>query len=83
MSNNEPDYKNNLYFPRRLANGLSKQQTAVCELLIEGCSNKEIAYKLGISISTVKLHVNAALRITGTTNRLGLAMWYLKNRVEG
>lgn len=35
---------------------LTKRELQTCELLAEGCPNKDIAEKLGISIKTVKVH---------------------------
>ena len=32
-------------------------------------SNKQIAYEIGVSEATVKLHINALLRSVGATNR--------------
>ena len=31
--------------------------------------NKQIAYEMGVSEATVKLHINALLRAIGATNR--------------
>lgn len=41
---------------------LTPRQSEVLTLLIDGRCNKEIAFKLGISIHTVKAHVSAVLR---------------------
>jgi len=47
----------------------TKRQTEVLSLLDQGLSNKEIARKLDMSPSTVKVHVAAILRICDATNR--------------
>jgi len=47
----------------------TKRQTEVLSLLDQGLSNKEIARKLDMSPSTVKVHVAAILRICEASNR--------------
>ena len=49
--------------------GLTKRQNEVLHLLAQGKSNKQIAYEIGVSEATVKLHINALLRVLGATNR--------------
>jgi DNA-binding NarL/FixJ family response regulator len=46
---------------RRKVGALTPQQHTVFEMISEGLQNKQIAHRLGISISTVKLHVSAVL----------------------
>lgn len=48
---------------------LTARQKDVFELLAEGLSNKEIARKLDMSPSTVKVHVAAILRLCDVSNR--------------
>lgn len=48
---------------------LSKRQKEVLEEMRQGRTNKEIAKTLGISIATVKLHVQAVLSAAGARNR--------------
>lgn len=54
------------YFPASIANKLEQRsekddltprEMEVLQLLAEGCSNKEIVERLGISLPTVKLHI--------------------------
>lgn len=49
---------------------LTARQKEVLNLLIAGKSNKQIAWALGISEGTVKVHVNAAFRTLGVHNRV-------------
>lgn len=49
---------------------LTSRQKEVLDLLATGKSNKQIAWALGISEGTVKVHVNAAFRALGVHNRV-------------
>jgi DNA-binding NarL/FixJ family response regulator len=53
---------------------LSSSQLEVLRLIELGQTNKEIAKALGISVATVKLHVQAILNITGARNRTEAAL---------
>ena len=55
--------------PRRLA----KREWQVAILCATGASNKQIAYELGISESTVGTHISRAMRKLGCKNRVQLA----------
>lgn len=48
---------------------LTARQMQVLKLIAQGLSNKQIAYEMGVSEATVKLHINALLRAIGVTNR--------------
>ncbi len=48
---------------------LTPRQTEVLGYVAQGLSNKQIAYNMGVSEATVKLHINALLRSVGATNR--------------
>lgn len=48
---------------------LTNRQTEVLNLVAQGLSNKQIAYQIGVSEATVKLHINALLRAVGASNR--------------
>ena len=52
-----------------LKKGLTQRQNQVLGLVAQGLSNKQIAYEMGVSEATVKLHINALLRSVGATNR--------------
>ncbi|WP_379040172.1 response regulator [Methylobacterium marchantiae] len=49
---------------------LSPRQKEVLSLMAKGCSNKEIARKLGLAEGTIKVHVNALFRSLGAHNRV-------------
>jgi len=57
-----------------LRSRLSSRQLEVLRLIEMGQTNKEIAKALGISVATVKLHVQAILNITGARNRTEAAL---------
>lgn len=48
---------------------LTNRQQQVLGYIAQGMSNKQIAYEMGVSEATVKLHINALLRSVGATNR--------------
>ncbi len=48
---------------------LTNRQFQVLDLVAQGKSNKQIAYDMGVSEATVKLHINALLRSLHVTNR--------------
>ena len=50
---------------------LSPRQLDVLKLIAEGKSNKQIAFDLGLTEGTVKLHVTAILKILNVYNRTG------------
>jgi Response regulator containing a CheY-like receiver domain and an HTH DNA-binding domain len=50
-------------------NQLSPQQRAILDHVIEGSANKQIAYQMSLSESTVKAHVSAVLRKLGVVSR--------------
>jgi PAS domain S-box-containing protein len=51
---------------------LSLGELRVVELLAQNLANKEISSRLGLSVSTVKFHLNNVYRKTGTHNRAEL-----------
>lgn len=68
---------------RVLGNGrdmLTARQRDVLRLLAEGLSNKAIAYKLGISDSTVKVHIRAIMERTGLVNRTQIVARFFEER---
>jgi DNA-binding NarL/FixJ family response regulator len=54
--------------------GLTNRERQVLELLVDGCSNKEIGGPLGIEERTVKAHVAKLMRKVGVRNRIALSM---------
>lgn len=48
------------------------RELGVLTWLVKGCTNGQIATRLGISIETVRKHVSHSLKKTGTKTRTGL-----------
>ena len=57
---------------------LTKRQRDVLRLLAQGASNKDIAQRLQISESTVKVHVRAIMAVNGASNRTQIVAHLLK-----
>ena len=60
---------------------LTKKQADVLSWVQQGLSNKQIARKLGLSDSTIKLHVGAILKKYGCRNRSQLAIFSSAGKV--
>ncbi|MDY6876855.1 MAG: response regulator transcription factor [Chloroflexota bacterium] len=58
---------------------LSPREMEILELVIQGMSNKEIAYHLGISHQTVKNHMTAVLSKLGVADRTQAAVYALRH----
>jgi DNA-binding NarL/FixJ family response regulator len=56
------------------------RQAEVCELLMEGLSNKAVAYRLGITENTVKNHLRSIMARTGVISRTQLVLALLGSR---
>jgi len=54
--------------------GLTPRQIEVLALLVQGCSNKEIAIQMQLAEATVKMHVTAILKTLGVNNRTQAAI---------
>lgn len=57
---------------------ISRRQAEILALVAEALSNKQIAYRLGISEATVKAHISKSIQATGCRNRVGLAILWLR-----
>ncbi|MED5510334.1 MAG: two-component system response regulator NarL [Pseudomonadota bacterium] len=55
--------------------GLTDRENEILDCLAEGMNNKNIARKLGISDTTVKVHIKNILRKLNLTSRLEAAVW--------
>jgi len=62
--------------------GLTPREAAVSRLAADGLSNKLIGAELGISASTVAVHLSAALRKLGCPNRAALVLRHRQARLR-
>lgn len=58
--------------PLRERFGLSKTETKVVTLVAQGVPNREVAERLGVSVETIRSHLQSAYRKTGAANRAAL-----------
>lgn len=58
------------------AQQLSRRQSEVAAYVSQGLQNKEIATRMGVSTSTVKLHLRNACRKFGFRSRAQLAVFH-------
>jgi DNA-binding NarL/FixJ family response regulator len=61
------------------AQGLSSRELQVLRLAAEGMANKQIARRLAISESTVKVHLGSIFRRIAVTDRTSAAIWARDN----
>lgn len=59
---------------------LSSREVEVLDLVGKGCTNKEIAVLLDISVRTVQAHRNAICNKLDIHGRGELTKWHLENR---
>lgn len=65
----ETSSENRLNGYKNSSKTLTNRQSQVLDLIAQGKSNKQIAYEMGVSEATVKLHINALLRSLKVNNR--------------
>jgi DNA-binding NarL/FixJ family response regulator len=63
----------------RFLSPLSPREMEILELVIQGMSNREIAYSLGISHQTVKNHMTSILSKLGVADRTQAAVYALRH----
>lgn len=59
----------------------SQRELEVLKLVVEGCSNREIAIALHLSPNTVKTHVRALLNKLGVDHRIQIAVIALRHNL--
>jgi len=60
---------------RALSRQLTPRELEIVPLVTEGLSNKEVAARLGISSSTVKVHLRHVFRKLEVDGRVALVRW--------
>jgi len=73
----ERSLANSLLHSRPVA--LSRRQTQLLGLLVQGLKNREIAAEMGISEGTVKAYLTTLFEKVGARDRFELALYGLKN----
>jgi len=68
---------------RALEHNLTPREGEILECLPKGESNKLIARRLGITESTVKIHMKSLLRKINVQNRTQAAIWAMESRITG
>jgi two-component system, NarL family, nitrate/nitrite response regulator NarL len=58
-----------------LTERLSDREIRILRYLMQGASNKEIAYRLGLAEVTIKVYIKSILRKVQAANRTQAAMW--------
>jgi len=61
---------------------LSRREKEIVDALIAGCTNKEIAQRLGVSDQTIKNQLTTLYRKVGVSGRLELVVWAIGNRTK-
>jgi DNA-binding NarL/FixJ family response regulator len=56
---------------------LTETESLVLRRTAEGMTNQEIGLELGITVATVKCHLNRIYKKTGTRNRVEATLWSL------
>lgn len=59
---------------RRPGGELTRREHDIIQLVGRGCGNKEIAKTLGVSVTTVRSHLNRVYEKLGSANRVELAL---------
>ena len=67
--------------PARNLPSLTPREQDVLRGIVDGCSNREIAVRLGISEDTIKHHVSSLFDKTGASTRVELALFAVHRRL--
>jgi len=61
---------------------ITNRERHVVKLVSEGCSNKEIAARLGLTEGTVKIYVSHIYIKLSIENRVQLALWWIRSQSD-
>ncbi len=61
--------------------GLTRRQLEIVQRACEGKQNKEIAYELHVSLSTIRATLNVIFKRLHVSSRYELLMWAIDNRL--
>jgi DNA-binding NarL/FixJ family response regulator len=62
---------------------LSPREREAIELIAAGLTNKEVAARMGVSMSTVKGYMVDIFRKTGASNRTAAVVWWKDHKGTG
>jgi DNA-binding NarL/FixJ family response regulator len=62
--------------------GLTDREREIVGVILDGCSNGDIAAKFAISEKTVKHHLTNIFDKVGVSNRLELALFALHHKID-
>jgi DNA-binding NarL/FixJ family response regulator len=68
--------------PRHPTFGLTPRQLEIASAIVEGATNRDIAQQFSISAKTVKYHLTNMFDKLGVSNRIELARFAIKQRLE-
>ena len=77
--NDAQDLQRACEMPQTLDHNLSPRELQVLTLVAGGLTNKEIAYRLGISDRTVQFHMNSIFNKTATNSRTEAVVLAVRN----
>ena len=65
----------------RVRNRLTPRELQIVALIVQGCKNKEIGLRLGVTEQVVKNYLRSVYDKTGVSDRLELALFTLHHRI--
>ncbi len=65
----------------RVRNRLTPREMQIVSLIVQGCKNKEIASRLGVTEQVVKNYLRSVYDKTGVSDRLELALFTIHHRI--
>ena len=61
---------------------LTARERQLVAAVVDGCTNREIAVRYGVSEQTVKNQLSVLFQKIGVSSRLGLAMYAVRHRLS-
>lgn len=60
---------------------LSEREISLIKHICRGCTNKELAQELGLSVKTIESNKSKLVNKTNTKNNAGLIIWAIRNKI--
>lgn len=67
--------------PEQQTYGLTRRELEVVRSIVDGCTNRDVAQRYGLSEETVKRHLSNVFNKVGVSTRLELALFALSNHL--